>query len=246
MRVMAILGAAVLVSGLVLVGTGIGATQEEKKPPEGKEAKPPLTLIRVDISEEVDGREYTLNTAQYSTVLMLWHAGLDFESKRKTSRDKDLEKYKPRKTGDPDFVVKGETKARMDRRATWYDDVVGYVYKGEAEISIEDSAGKEVATYRLSLERSGRDRDQAIRKTLERLGRYAALAVVECEEIRSRIPEKRKEKLKEIHEQIRKEIAEFGGTLEKVEPEDPPEEEGSEKGKEGETRKKATRSQGRK
>lgn len=214
----------------VLTGFGIPGDGDQKTPKKKKSAGG--TLVKVDISEEVDGRAYTAHSAQYWTVRMLWFAGLDFKSERKTRWDKKLEAYKPRKTENPDFLVQGESTARVVDRVTWYDGVVGYVYLGESEITIQDSGGKGVARYRLSLKRSDKTREAAILKTLNRLGRYSALAVVECEKIRKRVPEKREEELKKTLETIRKEVAQFGGSLEEL-----PVKETEETGETGETGK---------
>lgn len=233
MRRIAIIGGILAAGAIFLFGAALPGLQGSgDKPGKDKAKRPPPTLIRVDLSEEVDGRVNVSHRVQYRTVRMLWFAGLDFKSDRKTYGDKDLKEYKPRKKSDPDFVVKGETKARMDRRPTWYEGVVAYVYVGEADIGIEDSSGKEIARYQLTMERSGKSRDEAIQRTLERLGNYAALAIVECPEIRSRISEKRREAMKKTLAEIRKEVAEFGGTLREVKPRGPSDgEEKEEKGK---------------
>lgn len=216
---LSVVGTILLVAGAVAVAVGTGGKPgEDDKPPPKEGKKAPPTLVQVDISEEVDGRVNTSHRTQYRTVRLLWFAGLDFKSERETRWDKELKEYKPRKTGDPDFVVKGETGARMARRPTWYEGVVAYIYVAEADISIEDAAGKEIARYQLSLERSGKSRDEAIQKALERLGNYAAMAVVECAAIRSRIPEKRRAALEKTLLEIRKDVAKFGGTLKEIKP----------------------------
>ncbi|MCZ6691119.1 MAG: hypothetical protein O7H41_16145 [Planctomycetota bacterium] len=210
---------AVAGSGLVAARATLGGDDDTGKG--GKKPKrPPLTRVKVDISEKVDGNVYTLHKVHYRTLRMLWFAGLDFQSERKTKWDKDLKAYKPRKKEGVDFMVKGEARARLAARATLYDKAVAYVYTAEAEIEIEDGDEKPVARFLFTIKRGGRNRDQAIEKILNSLGNYVSMTIVECEAIRSRIPEHRKEALKKTLDKIRKEVEEFGGSVEELDLED--------------------------
>ncbi|MCZ6690050.1 MAG: hypothetical protein O7H41_10635 [Planctomycetota bacterium] len=210
---------AVAGSGLIAARTTLGGDDDKGKG--GKKPKlPPPTRVKVDIAEKVDGNVYTSHKVQYRTVRMLWFASLDFQSERKTRWDKDLKAYKPRKKEGVDFVVKGEARARLARRPTFYEEAVAYVYTAEAEIEIEDGDKKPIAHFLITIERSGHNRDQAIDRILSSLGNYVSMTVVECEAIRSRIPEQRKKALKKTFDKIRKEIEEFGGSMKDLDLED--------------------------
>lgn len=186
------------------------APEEKKK----TRKKADLTLVKVDISEEVDGREFTTHKVQYKAVTILLTGAIDVDSARKTRWDDKLKEYKPRKEGPPDFVVKGEARARMDRRPTWYDGVVAYIYKGEAEITIEDGEGNEVQRFRAELERSAKEREDAITKVIDRLAQLVTKGIVECEPIRKRVHPSREKMIRDIVAKIDAEMAEYGGTIE--------------------------------
>jgi hypothetical protein len=216
------MGRMLLILGMVLgLGCSTGSAEGQEGPPPAEKKVPP-TLVKVDIAEEVDGREYTGHRVQYQTKKMLLNAGLHVESARETRWDKDFKGYAPPEGMDVDFTVRGKARAALARRPTWYEGVVAYVYKAEAEIVLESSGGEEIARFRATLERSDTDREKAILKTLRVLGHLVAKAVVQTGPIEERCPEKRKKLLQDIIEKIEKDIKDHGGAVEDLsEKEDP-------------------------
>lgn len=216
------MGRTLLILGMALaLGCSRGSADEQSRPPPAKKKIPP-TLVKVDIAEEVDGREYTGHRVQYQTKKMLLNAGLHVESARETRWDKDFKGYAPPEGMAVDFTVRGDARAALARRPTWYEGVVAYVYKAEAEITLEGSGGEEIARFRATLERSDTDREKAILKTLRVLGHLVAKTIIQTGPIEERCTEKRKEMLREIIETIEKDVKIHGGAVEDLsEKEDP-------------------------